>query len=251
MFVSWRPIWKCMLKKKNGWKPVFKFLWVTEVELELKCNFPGAWYDSCCEITLYMNFLKFCSARIHFIEYRQNRFLVPTNTDNRRAGVPQGKRWGYFSVLTHTSQDCLIAVIPLVSWNPSFGSSFSSSGVPRVTWEFSQSLDLPPIKLYAALCLLCHLLIWFTYATFFPRLFQLTETICTDTNRFQSTGEKVGTYTGSLYRPWFLTKTPGVGWACNQGLCTYLLPTLCTTEAAWPPNYFWSSTLNVFRVPSI
>lgn len=115
-----------------------------------------------------MNFLKFCSAQIHFVEYRQTCFLIHTNTDNGRAGVPQGKHWGYFSVLRYTSQDCLLAVIPLVSWNPSFGSSLSSSRVLTVTWEFSQSLDLPPIKLYAALCLLCHLLIWFTYATFFP-----------------------------------------------------------------------------------
>lgn len=37
-----------------------------------------------------------------------------------------------------------MAVIPLVSWNPSFGSSFSSSRVLTVTWEFSQSLDLAP-----------------------------------------------------------------------------------------------------------
>lgn len=48
------------------------------------------------------------------------------------------------------------------------GSSFSSLMVPPIPWEIPQSLDLPPIQLYAALCLLWHLLILFTYATFFP-----------------------------------------------------------------------------------
>lgn len=148
-------------------------------------------------------------------------------------------------VMKYTSWNCLIPVISLPPLNPYFGNALSCLTVPTITWEISQSLDLPPFKLYAVLCLLCHLLILFTYATFFPRLFQLTETICTDTNRFQSTGGKVGTYTGSLYRPWFLTKIPCVGWACNQGVCTCLVPTFWTTEALWPPNYFWSFILNV------
>lgn len=49
---------RLMLKNEDGWQPIFKFLWVTEVELKFKCNFPGAWYDSCCEIILYMNFFE-------------------------------------------------------------------------------------------------------------------------------------------------------------------------------------------------
>ena len=61
---------------------------------------------------------------------------------------------------------------------------------------------------------------------FSPWLFQLTETICTDPNRFQSTGEKAGTYTGSLYRSWFLTKILSMGWAWNQGLRPYPVPTV-------------------------
>lgn len=40
--------------------------------------------------------------------------------------------------------------------------------VVTITWEISQSLDLPPVTRYAILYLLCHWLILFTYAVFSP-----------------------------------------------------------------------------------
>lgn len=73
---------------------------------------------------------------------------------------------------------------------------------------------------------ICYVIGWFCSLVlhFPPLLFQLTETICTGTNRFQSTGEKAGVYTGSFYIPCFLTKIPCVGWAHNQGYAfTWLL----------------------------
>lgn len=79
-----------------------------------------------------------------------------------------------------------------------------------------------------------------------PWLFQLTETICTDTNRFQSTGEKTETSTGSLYKFWFLTEMLSVAWAGNQVIDIHLLPTLCTAEAPWLSNYVESSILNEY-----
>lgn len=71
-----------------------------------------------------------------------------------------------------------------------------------------------------------------------PWLFQLTETICTDTNSSKVQGKKLGTSTGSLHGPWFLTKIPRVQRAGNQGPCTFLLPTLYTTGTAGPQTIF-------------
>lgn len=81
----------------------------------------------------------------------------------------------------------------------------------------------------------------------FLQRFQLTDAICIDTDRFQSTGEKAGTDTGSLCSPGFLTEILSVGWACNQALYTYMVSTLCTMEAPRLSHYLEVLFLNRYR----
>lgn len=154
-----------------------------------------------------MSFWEFCSAWIHFTHTVQTTELCNIQILTREEESQHGGIFGVASgtMTIHHSIRWLLFT-PCSSEFLDFALVLSSI-LHAGTYHYLGNFRVPKSSLSQTVCCSPFVRSFSTcvhLGYICPWLFQLTETICVDTNRFQSTGEKAGTYLAPLVDSVFL-----------------------------------------------